>query len=183
MAVSDAVPGLSPGISHLTYHAAYAPFTPSDSEQRLGPSYYRGCWHEVSRPFLFWYYQSCPLLTTMPYSQMTGVYNPKTFILHAALRRQACAHCEQFPTAASRRSLGRVSVPVWPVALSGRLPVVALVSHYLTNKLIGREVIFNRKTFQPRSCDQGSYPVLAPVSRSYPRVEGRFFTCSSPVRR
>ncbi|CAM5613626.1 hypothetical protein SVIOM74S_10475 [Streptomyces violarus] len=42
------------------------------------------------------------------------------------------------PTAASRRSLGRVSVPVWPVALSGRLPVVALVSHYLTNKLIGR---------------------------------------------
>ncbi len=66
-------------------------------------------------------------------SRSTGVYNPKTFILHAALRRQACAHCEQFPTAASRRSLGRVSVPVWPSALSGRLLIVALVSHYLTN--------------------------------------------------
>lgn len=37
---------------------------------------------------------------------------------------------------------------MWPVALSGRLPVVALVSHYLTNKLIGREPIPNRKTFQ-----------------------------------
>jgi hypothetical protein len=36
---------------------------------------------------------------------------------------------------------------VWPVALSGRLPVVALVSHYLTNKLIGRESIPDRKTF------------------------------------
>ena len=112
-----------------------------------------------------------------------GVYNAYAFILHAVLLCQAFAHCRKFLTAASRRSLGRVSVPVWPVALSGRLPVVALVSHYLTNKLIGREVIFNRKTFQPQSCDRGSYPVLAPVSRSYPRVEGRFFTCSSPVRR
>src|SRR5262250_1447300 len=66
-------------------------------------------------------------------SRSKGVYDPKIFILHAALRSQACAHCEQFPTAASRRSLGRVSVPVWPSALSGRLPIVALVSRYLTN--------------------------------------------------
>ena len=34
---------------------------------------------------------------------------------------------------------------MWPVALSGRLPVEALVSHYLTNKLIGRESIPNQK--------------------------------------
>ena len=38
-----------------------------------------------------------------------------------------------FPTAASRRSLGRVSVPMWPVTLSGRLLIVALVGCYLTN--------------------------------------------------
>ena len=93
-AVSDAVPRLSPGISHLTYHAAYAPFTPSDSEQRLGPSYYRGCWHEVSRPFLFEYYQFYGLFTRKPYSSMTGVYNPKTVILHAASHRQGFPHCE-----------------------------------------------------------------------------------------
>ena len=37
---------------------------------------------------------------------------------------------------------------MWPVALSGRLPVVALVGHYPTNKLIGREPIPDRKTFQ-----------------------------------
>ena len=36
---------------------------------------------------------------------------------------------------------------MWPVALSGRLPVEALVSHYLTNKLIGREPIPNRRSF------------------------------------
>src|SRR5210317_2357492 len=92
-AVSDAVPGLSPGISHLTYLAAYARFTPSNSEQRLGPSYYRGCWHEVSRPFLFGYYQTYTLLTHKSYSPMTGVYNPRTVILHAALHHQSCLHC------------------------------------------------------------------------------------------
>src|SRR5690606_22168487 len=81
-------------------------------------------------------------------SLLKEVYNPKAVVPHAALLHQACAHCAIFPTAASRRSLGRVSVPVWPVTLSGRLPVVALVSRYLTNKLIGREMILDRSSFQ-----------------------------------
>ena len=55
------------------------------------------------------------------------------FITHAVSLHQAFAHCAIFPTAASRRSLGRVSVPVWPATLSGRLPIMALVSFYLTN--------------------------------------------------
>ena len=49
--VSSAIPRLSPGLSRLTTKAACAPFTPSNSEQRLPPSYYRGCWHEVSRAY------------------------------------------------------------------------------------------------------------------------------------
>ena len=61
------------------------------------------------------------------------VYNPKTFILHAALLGQSCLHCPIFPTAASRRSLVRISVPVCPITLSGRIPIVALVGRYLTN--------------------------------------------------
>ena len=77
-------------------------------------------------------------------SHRTKVYNPKAFFLHAALLGQACAHCPIFPTAASRRSLDRVSVPVWPITLSGRLLIVALVSHYLTNQLIRREPIYKR---------------------------------------
>ena len=69
------------------------------------------------------------------------VYNPKAVIPHAALLDQASAHCPIFPTAASRRSLGRVSVPVWLIILSDQLPVEALVSRYLANKLIGREAL------------------------------------------
>ena len=71
--------------------------------------------------------------TVMYSSPPTVVYNPKAFIPHAASLRQAFAHCAIFPTAASRRSLGRVSVPMWLAILSDQLPVVALVSHYPTN--------------------------------------------------
>ena len=66
-----------------------------------------------------------------------AVYNPKAFFPHAAWLDQGFPHCPKFPTAASRRSLGRVSVPVWLAVLSDQLPIVALVSFYLTNKLIG----------------------------------------------
>ncbi len=66
-------------------------------------------------------------------SPSTEVYDPKAFIPHAASLPQGFPHWAIFPLAASRRSLGRVSVPVWPVTLSGRLPVVALVGRYLTN--------------------------------------------------
>ena len=73
------------------------------------------------------------LFTRTHSSLSTEVYDPKAFILHAALLGQAFAHCPIFLTAASRRSLGRVSVPVWLVVLSNQLRIVALVSHYLTN--------------------------------------------------
>ena len=79
---------------------------------------------------------------TVFYSSLTKeVYNPKAFFLHAALLGQTCVHCPIFPTAASRRSLGRISVPMWPVALSGRLPVEAMVGRYPAIKLIGRDPI------------------------------------------
>jgi hypothetical protein len=69
-------------------------------------------------------------------SPLKVLYNPRAFFTHAVLLGQACAHCPIFPTAASRRSLGRVSVPVWPATLSGRLRIVALVGRYPANKLI-----------------------------------------------
>ncbi len=64
---------------------------------------------------------------------------------------QAFAHCPIFPTAASRRSLGRVSVPVWLIILSDQLPIVALVGRYPTNKLIGRGLILQREPEGPLS--------------------------------
>ena len=87
---------------------------------------------------------TCSLGRSFCSSPIKEVYNPKTFILHAALLGQAFAHCPIFPTAASRRSLGRVSVPMWPINLSVRLPIVGLVGRYPANCLIGREPILQR---------------------------------------
>ena len=77
-------------------------------------------------------------------SHRTEVYNPKAFFPHAALLGQGFPHCPIFPTAASRRSLDRLSVPVWPFNLSVRLLIVDLVGRYLTNYLIRREPILER---------------------------------------
>ena len=66
-------------------------------------------------------------------SRAKEVYTPKSVIPHAASLRQPLGHCARFPTAASRRSLGRISVPMWLAILSDQLPVVALVSRYLAN--------------------------------------------------
>ena len=68
----------------------------------------------------------------------TVVYNPKAVIPHAASLRQPFGHCARFPTAASRRSLGRVSVPVWLAILSDQLRIDGLVGRYPTNYLIRR---------------------------------------------
>jgi len=73
------------------------------------------------------------VLTNTYSSLPTELYNPRAFITHAASLRQAFAHCARFPTAASRRSLDRVSVPVWLFILSDQLRVLALVGYYPTN--------------------------------------------------
>jgi hypothetical protein len=72
-----------------------------------------------------------PLVPSLS-SQRKEVYNPRAFLPHAVLLRQAFAHCGKFPTAASRRSLDRVSVPVWLIVLSDQLQIVAMVGSYPT---------------------------------------------------
>jgi hypothetical protein len=121
---------MSPAFTQPTDQAAYAPFTPSESGQRLHPPYYRGCWHGVSR---------CLFLRYRPSSSLRKeVYNPKAVLPHAASLRQAFAHCARSLTAATRRCLGRVPVPVWPTILSDRPPVTGSVGRYPTDYLMGR---------------------------------------------
>ena len=72
--------------------------------------------------------------------------------------------------------MGRVAVPLWLTILSDQLPVVALVGHYPTNKLIGRRLIPNRLT--PLLLrDDGT---LARLSRGYFPVWGRFLRITHP---
>ena len=104
----------------------------------------------------------------MPSSLPKELYNPKAFFIHAAWLRQGCPHCAIFPTAASRRSLGRVSVPVWLVILSDQLEIVGLVGRYLTNYLIPLGLILWHVARRSHTFISRYYAVLATVSRSYP---------------
>ena len=108
--------------------------------------------------------------------QLKELYNPKAFIIHAVLLDQAFAHCPIFPTAASRRSLGRVSVPVWLIILSDQLPIIALVGRYPTNKLIGRRLLHRRLAPLTLRC----HAVLAAVSRCYPPPMDRYLRVTHP---
>ena len=102
----------------------------------MPPTYYRGCWHVVSRGLFIGY---------RPYSSpIKEVYDPKAFIPHAASLRQAFAHCAISLAAASRRSWGRISVPIWLTILSDQLPVLGLVGYYPANCLMGQRPILQR---------------------------------------
>ena len=109
-------------------------------------------------------------------SLLTVVYNPRAFIPHTASLRQPCGHCAIFPTAASRRSLGRISVPMWLIILSDQLRVVALVGRYPTNKLIRREPLLRRDlaaAFTSSPCDNDAIRgITRPLGRLSP-TEGQ----------
>ena len=62
----------------------------------------------------------------------------RAFFPHAAWLGQGFPHCPIFLTAASRRSLVRVSVPVWGTVLSDPLAIVALVGRRPANQLMAR---------------------------------------------
>ena len=59
--------GLSPTLLRRTYISAYAPFTPNNSGQRSPPTYYRGCWHVVSRGLFLLYRHLQTLFTSTPF--------------------------------------------------------------------------------------------------------------------
>src|SRR5665213_4481903 len=83
-------------------------------------------------------------------SPLTVVYNPKAFIPHAASLGQACAHCRRFSTAATRRCLGSVSVPVCRATLARPVDIIGLVGRYPANYLISRQPVPRRLSFDVR---------------------------------
>ncbi len=126
-----------------------------------------------------------PLLTTLPSSLLKVLLQPEGLLHTRGMAASGFPHCAIFPTAASRRSLDRVSVPVWLIILSDQLGIVALVSHYLTNKLIPPGLILTREARRSPSLLRRDYAVLAIVSNSYPPHQGIFpgITHPSAARR
>jgi hypothetical protein len=186
--VFTALAQLSQALSPQTKPSACAPFTPSNSGQRSPPTYYRGCWHVVSRGFFLGY---------RPGGGMT--------------RPRARPPEKRFtPRKASSRTR-RCSVRVAPIAEdSSLLPPVgvwavlnpSVADHPLrpaTDRRLGRPLppqLANRPRTPPRALPRGlprnsfgrtartprPYAVLAGISAGYPPPQGRSSTCSAPVR-
>ena len=122
-------------------------------------------------------------------SPSTVLYNPKAFVAHAASLGQACAHCRRSSTAASRRSLASVSVPVAQVVLSHLLDILALVGRYPANKLIShgplpRRNSFHGKEMPPRHIARYYPPVRVAIpvpGVGYPRLTAPFATSPRAV--
>ena len=119
---------------------------------------------------------------------MTGVYDPKAFILHAASLCHASAHCKRSSTAASRRSLGSVSVPVWLIILSDQL-AVSLGRPLPYQQADGTRAPL-RATGPEGSpplhkvlCSTRAHSVLPTLSNGYPELQGKLPIHYSPVRR
>ena len=163
MLVFQANSRLSLKILLETLQTPYEPFTPNKSGQRSRSLYHRCCWHRVSN-LLF--ERILSLRQKRSSSPTKAVYDPKAFIPHATSLHQGFPHCGRFSTAATRRCLASVSVPMLGITLSRSLTVIALVSHYPTNKLIVRELLSKR----PKALFQRTHLVLSRISSSYSKL-------------
>src|SRR3569833_664611 len=117
------------------------------------------------------------MVLTLSLSSLPKVlYNPQAFFTHTTKQEQTNTQKPKNPTAASRRSLGRVSVPVWLIVLSDQLPIAGLVGLYPTNYLIGRRLLPRRIA----ALALRPHAVLAPVSQGCPPPQDTFLRVTHP---
>ena len=114
-------------ISRRTDQTGYGPFRPNKSDYHSGRRCYRGGWH-----------RSCPALANTCRLHM---WTANIICWHSVSPYRGFPHCKVFAPAAPRRAWAPVSVPISGLPLSWPVPVKGLVSHYLTNSLIGRSPI------------------------------------------
>ena len=138
----------------------------------MHPPYYRGCWHGLAGAY--------------SYSTVIIFLYKKEFTHRnvSSSTRRCCirlfVHCAIFPTAASRRSLDRVSVPVWLIILSNQLGVIALVSHYPHQQADTIQTHPLALKRFPIPYVLKAYRALAVVSNCYSFLEGRLSIHSHP---
>ena len=100
---------------------------------------------------------------------------------HAAWLDQPSGHCPIFLTAASRRSLDRVSVPMWGTFLSEPLAIVGTVGRYPAVYLMAREPIRMQSNLSTQSharpCVTGYY---ATFPSTIPHIRARCSRVTHP---
>ena len=96
------------------------------------------------------------------------VKSPRNNREHSESPRHTSVHCEVFATAAPLRARTSISVSFSGQPLSWPLPVLGLVSHYLTNYLIGRRPIVKGRSFLEQK--DSTLCSLSGIILSFPRL-------------
>src|SRR4029078_7079425 len=167
--------------------AAYEPFTPSNSEQRLPPPYYRGCWHGVSRGFFSRYRHSPGVFPPGPFVSIERSLRPEDLhpprgVASSGLRPlRTIPHCclpyESGPCLSP-------SVAVRPLRPATDRRLGEPLPHQLANR--ARAPLQARGLSIPpfNNCHHAvplPYAVLAILSDRYSHPKGILPTCYSPV--
>ena len=141
----------------------------------MHPPYYRGCWHGVSRCLFLKYRQNFFLEKR---GLQTKILHPSRGIAPSGFRPlRKIPHCclpEESGPCLSPSVADHPLRPAIHLRLGRPLP------HQLPNGPRAHPSVINLSQLPPREL---TYPVLAPLSRRYPRLKGRLLTCYSPVRR
>ncbi len=97
---------------------------------------------------------------------------------HLGFPYHTYVQCKGFAPAAPRRARASISVPFSRLPLSRPLSIFGLVSLYLTNNLIDRQLILKHRSFNRKNIPVlFNYAVLASVSQGYSTLKGRLLTC------
>ncbi len=113
-------------------------------------------------------------------------YSPRFLLLakahtmyeHLGFPYHTYVHCKGFAAAAPRRARTSISVSFSRLPLSRPLSIFGLVSLYLTNNLIDRQLILKHRSFSREFLPEFFYYlVLASVSQGYSKLKGRLLTC------
>src|SRR5699024_1032017 len=169
--VPTARPRLSLGFSRQTRQATYELFTPNNSGQRLRPTYYRGCWHVVSRRF-FCRYRHFRFFPTERGLQPEGRHPPRG--VAASGFRPLCniPHCCLPSGSGPWRGPSAAGLPVRPAT---RHLLGEPVPHQHFDRLRVHPSLINLSI--PPQAAASPYPVLATNSRGDPEVKGRLLAC------
>ena len=104
------------------------------------------------------------------FSKLFTLSKSFTEVKHSGFPYHTFVYCKVFAPAAPLRARASFSVPFSRLELSLPLLILALVSHYLTNKLISRRLILWRLNFKGKYITVIIlYLVLPSVSQVYPK--------------
>ena len=155
------------------------PFTPSNSGQRSPPTYYRGCWHVVSRGFFLWY-RPLPRPTEKQFTRR----NASSCTRRCSVRLAPIAENSSLLPPVGVWAVLNPSVAVRPLRPATDRRLGRLLPHQPANRPQAhpQAPLARAKSFARSVPAERTHAGLSAISRRYPSLGARSPMYYSPVR-